>query len=1119
MTDASQADGHEALLTLISLAREEVSGQLVGFTPAAADDLRRTCTSQLENLIWAANNAGLDRLYLVADAVLTCFDDESLPFDAERASEFLNWLADAYLFLESPENAEFIELLLNPLPENTRAALAAVLTEPGATEDASVVATPAEVSAETEVQPEADFPLEDDVDIDTDSVLGMLAFELRELSPQLADLAQSITQAAVDDDLTVAAAAYREIVERVGSVARELDLQGLAMICRFVDENLSAVCALPPAQRASALEVLQNWPMAVIEHLLYPEDDARCIDVIDYLESENWPEPLPYPRLRELIEGLTRAIEGSCQFEAEIREIEASADDVSLDMSADASPELIDAFFDESPGHAETFTRLVAAIGNGEDIQANVEAAQRIAHTLKGSGNLVGVKGIANLSHHIEDIFEYIAKHRITPPAALANTLQEAADTLETMIESLQGLAPPPEDALSVLQRILDWANRIDSGKMRGDDYREAGEAGAGTTAEVDYGVTVEAGTEDRRTKRNDENVAVVSGAESVRVPLKLLDNIFRIVSETAITSGQIQERLNRLEDNEKLIRNNDGSMQQLRYELENLVSIRAMASRHRGSAMDGSGDFDPLEMDEYDEFYGATHAYIESVADSREILRGFSSEVFELDALFLEQQRLNKELQQLVLTTRMVPVSNIASRLQRTLRQVCRSTGKKAELSIHGQDLLLDGDVLNKLADPLMHMLRNAVDHGIETGDLREACGKPASGQIVLNFQQEGNNVAVSCSDDGGGLDYERIRKLAIERGLLSGGEEIDRQALAGMILQSGFSTREQITHISGRGVGMDVVHNTIQSLNGTMEIGEAAAGGTEITLRLPITLLTSHCLLVGVGKENRYAIPTISLAQILSPGSGQIVSTGGAMSYRIDEEVYPAYTLNALVGAAEPAASDNLENSSILLVQTTEGTSAVFIEQVITSYDLVVKNMGAYIKSVSGIAGVSMLGNGEVVPVLDLTAMLKAQNSFSPDIMAKRIESPAATEVELPRILIVDDSLSVRNSLAQLMRDSGYQAILARDGREAVKILESEKPDVVLTDLEMPRMNGFELVSFIRNSSSWQDLPTVMITSRNMAKHRQQAEQSGVNRFIAKPFTDDEVLEVIDEQLAAMA
>ena len=221
----------------------------------------------------------------------------------------------------------------------------------------------------------------------------------------------------------------------------------------------------------------------------------------------------------------------------------------------------------------------------------------------------------------------------------------------------------------------------------------------------------------------------------------------------------------------------------------------------------------------------------------------------------------------------------------------------------------------------------------------------------------------------------------------------------------------------------------------------------------------------------------------------------------------------------SAEPAASDNLENSSILLVQTTEGTSAVFIEQVITSYDLVVKNMGAYIKSVSGIAGVSMLGNGEVVPVLDLTAMLKAQNSFSPDVMAKRIESPAATEVELPRILIVDDSLSVRNSLAQLMRDSGYQAILARDGREAVKILESEKPDVVLTDLEMPRMNGFELVSFIRNSSSWQDLPTVMITSRNMAKHRQQAEQSGVNRFIAKPFTDDEVLEVIDEQLAAMA
>jgi len=1133
MTDSPQADANDALLTLVSMTQQEVSDALAGFAPESTEEFRLLCANHLENIVWASNQAGRDDLYLVTEAVLSRFSDESLPFSAERGSEFLNWLADVTHYLESPDNAASIGLLLGPLPEDTQTALSAIL---GETDDAEELATvadakpgaqPVDVIDESEntidswddvVDIAADYSA-DEVDIDTDNILGMLAYELREVAPQLAELAQKIATAESDDPLTTAAAAYWEIVNRVASVGQELELQGLTIICQFVEENLALTTGLQAAQRVASLELLQHWPRVVIEHLLNPEDDARCIAVIDYLENQNWPQPLPYSNLRALIEGLTRAVETSFP-ETELREIEASVEDVSLEMSADASPELIDAFFAESPGHAEAFSRLMVEIGDGEDVESNVEAAQRIVHTLKGSGNLVGVKGIANLAHHVEDIFDYIARHKISPPEPLAITLQEAADTIESMIESLQGMASPPADALRVLQDVLDWANRIDSGQMRHEDYSKADPtAASGVDESLDGEEAGTEGVEERSSIRNDNPAAAATTAESVRVPLKLLDNIFRIVSETAITSGQIQERLNRLEADEKLIRQNDSSMQQLRYELENLVSIRAMASRHRGSSVDGSGDFDPLEMDEYDEFYGATHAYIESVADSREILRGFSGEVNELDSLFLEQQRLNKELQQMIMTTRMVPVSNFASRLQRTLRQVCRSTGKKAELSILGQDLMLDGDVLNKLADPLMHMLRNAVDHGIEPGELREANGKPPLGQVVLKFQQAGNNVVVSCSDDGAGLDYERIRNIAIERGLLSEHESPDNQSLAGLILQSGFSTREQITHVSGRGVGMDVVHNTIQSLNGSMDIREAPEGGTLITLRLPITLLTSHCLLVGVGRDNQYAIPTISLAQILSPGNGQFDRVNDKLTYQLDQDVYPAFTLNSLIGVEDAVDDSSFKNSSVLLVQTAEGISAICVERVITSYDLVVKNMGAYIKSVSGIAGVSMLGNGEVVAVLDLTAMLQAQGNRNPVSATRSPQSAAATEPDLPRILIVDDSLSVRNSLSQLMQDSGYQPILARDGREAVIILDSEKPDVVLTDLEMPRMNGLELVSYIRNSNAWKDLPAVMITSRNMSKHRQQAEQVGVNRFIPKPFSDDEVLEAIDEQLASLA
>jgi len=441
-------------------------------------------------------------------------------------------------------------------------------------------------------------------------------------------------------------------------------------------------------------------------------------------------------------------------------------------------------------------------------------------------------------------------------------------------------------------------------------------------------------------------------------------------------------------------------------------------------------------------------------------------------------------------------------------------------ELNILGQDLLLDGDVLNKLADPLMHMLRNAVDHSIESSELRFDRGKGESGQVTLNFRQEGNSIVVDCSDDGNGLDYERIREVAISKRLLSEHDRPDNQSLAQMILQSGFSTSQKVTQVSGRGVGMDVVHNTIQSLNGAMDIGDAKEGGTRVTLRLPITLLTSHCLLAGVGDDKIFAIPTISLTQILSPGTGTLTRVGDAISYQLAQDIFTATSLNRLIGVPENFETKDLNNCSVLLVQTTEGVTAVIVERVITSYDLVVKNMGAYIKSISGIAGVSMLGDGTVVSVLDLAALLDSSSQADPvaSSRATRVDD-ARPQAALPKVLIVDDSLSVRNSLSQLMKDGGYRTVTARDGLEAVNLLESEVPDIVLTDLEMPRMNGLDLTSFIRKSEQWSPLPVVMITSRTMAKHRQQAEMAGVNRYITKPFTEDEVLASIDEQLTALS
>ena len=1127
MTD-DNTDNLDALLTLLEMAHADLADTLGGDGGVDSDGLRQACTGHLENLLWACEQAGDSNLYLVVDAMLAHVGNEATTIDAGTAALLLDWFGDARIYVETP-NDELAELLLQPLPEPVREGLLPLIVADCAVASASSgEGSPAALFPQSEADTHAEqervvtafpgLPNEDPfagadakAEFEEDDLLGMLAYEIKEVTPQLDALALQLAETDTGEASLPLVEAYLEILGRIETIAVELDLQGLNFVCGFLNQNLALIATHAGDARLEAIDLLRGWPLVVVEHLLQPEDDSRCLAVVDYLESEAWPQPVPYRELRTLIEGLAKTVEVSSEFVAEAREIEATVEDVSLEISADTSPELIDAFFAESPGHAETLSSLTAAITQGIDVQVNVEAAQRIAHTLKGSGNLIGARGLANLSHHLEDIFEHIARHQFQPPTALAHTMLEASDLIEAMIEALQGMVPPPPEAQRVLQDVLDWANRIDSGQMRASDLKDPAQA-----PDIAPQPTTEPGTgqPDRRVQEAEPATAAAP-EETVRVPLKLLDNIFRLVSETAITAAQIQERLNRLEDGEKLIRNNDGHLQQLRYELENLVSVRSMAAKHRGQAMGVDSKFDALEMDEYDEFYSATHAYIEAVADSREILRGFTGEVYELDSLFVEQQRLNKELQQMVVTTRLVPVSTIASRLQRTVRQVCRSTGKQAELSIYGQDLLLDGDVLSKLADPLMHMLRYAVDHGIEDGDTRAAAGKSQAGQIALEFVQEGNNVVVNCSDDGRGLDYDRIRATAIERGLLPADDARDNESLALLILQTGFSTSERVTQVSGRGVGMDVVNNTIQSLNGTMKVSDGQDGGTRISLRLPITLLTSHCLLTGVGKENLYAIPTLTLTQILSPGTGFLENLGDALSYRLEDETYPAYTLNALIGSADRHMRDNLDQYSVLLVQTANGVAAVAVERVVTSYDLVVKNMGAYIKSISGIAGVSMLGNGEVVPVLDLASMLQALDNAELDIGRIDAQSAAAEEISLTRVLIVDDSLSVRNSLGQLMRDSGYDPLLARDGLEAINVIRAENPDIVLTDLEMPRMNGFDLVSYIRNTSDQPGLPVVMITSRNMAKHRKQAEDAGVNRFIAKPFIDDEILECIESEL----
>ncbi len=1036
-----------------------------------------------------------------------------------------NWLFNILLYLDDCQSLENIELLTASLAENAdnihhlllndaqhslnipieQDAISTQENTPVKSDedlqDETSVASTIEVNADNnEIQDVDNDDIIDNINPDSpEGIMSLFCHELRDLQPHFIELTQQL----IDNEIAAsaeAASTYMNIIERIHLTCDELNLSGIVRVCEFILKNINLSLEFGTDSRSRIKDVLEGWPQVIIDHLQSPSDDKLCLAVVEYLENDSWPEPLKYSETRDLIDDLTKELELTGDYEVEARSIEATEDDVLLQISEDTSQQLHDAFFSESPTHAEELTTHIADIIIGNNVLEHTKAAQRISHTLKGSANLIGVNGIANLAHHLEDIFEYLAKQSLPPPEPLAYTMQEAADTIEIMIESLQGLVAAPVDAQRILQDVLNWANRIDQGNLtRETDIRlesQSADVDNINTSDAQASITSQA-----------ENKALTQ-TELLRVPRDTIDQIFNLIGETSIAIGQIQEQLKRMHERGDEMRKQEKTLQSRRFELENLVSIRGMANQQkRQIAASGDGKFDSLEMDRYDEFYGATHTFIEAVSDTREASRDVSAHIIELDGLFLKQQRLNRALQDLVMTTRMVSVKTIVSRLQRTVRQACRSTGKQVELEITGDALLMDGDVLNQLADPLMHLLRNAIDHGIEMPEVRLSKGKENYGHINLHFYQQGNSINIDCSDDGAGLDYERIRWTALEQDLISPKDEIDNSELARMILSSGFSTRDKATQISGRGVGMDVVNTAILSLKGSIDISDNQAGGTRFNLRLPITLLTSHSIIVQT-EGGRYAIPTSMLEQILPPGTGQYSRLNDNLTFQLGKDVYPARSLAELLGLAAPERTKNNAGNTVMLVRYDTEVYAVTVEYVVSSYDLVVKSLGRYVKSVPGITGVALLGDGGVVPVLDITGLLDLQQSDSHKITHTR-RNTIAEKTQLAKVLIVDDSLSVRKSLSQLVQDAGYEAIVVRDGIEALEVMQKTTPDLILTDLEMPRMNGLELASHVRSDPDTGKLPIMMITSRTMSKHQIQAQKVGINEYITKPFSEDELIE----------
>ena len=609
------------------------------------------------------------------------------------------------------------------------------------------------------------------------------------------------------------------------------------------------------------------------------------------------------------------------------------------------------------------------------------------------------------------------------------------------------------------------------------------------------------------------EPVARSSG-ERVRVPSDALDQMVNNAGEVSIYRARLEQQnttfafnLGELEQTTVRLRS------QLRdLELETEAQI---LSRHEREG-ESRSDFDPLELDRYSTIQQLSRALSETVEDLSNLGNSLNELSRDTDTLLLQQARVTTDLQDSLLRTRMVKFSSRVPRLERVVRQTAHSLGKQAALKVVGGHEDMDRAILERMMGPLEHLLRNAVSHGIEDSNTRLANGKPEQGSITLGLAREGADIVLTLADDGAGLDRARIRAKAVDRGLLEQDASVDDDQLYQMILQPGFSTAEELSQVAGRGVGMDVVLTEVKQLGGTLSINSEPGKGSGFTIRLPFTLAITDSLLISMGDEI-YAVPHSSMDGVVRVTLDELraLYAGDREVFTYAERDYVVRYLGTLLGTQAPSLPEGQRWLPLLLVRSGEHRVAIHVDGLLGNRQIVVKSVGAQLSKVQWFTGGTILADGQIALILDVNSLVRRDISQLAKAMTS-VEEPAAKGVT---VMVVDDSITVRKVTSRLLERHNMQVVTAKDGVDAVTQLQEYRPDVMLLDIEMPRMDGYELARHMRSTPELSDIPIIMITSRSGEKHRDRAFELGVRRYLGKPYQEADLLENIYTVLAESA
>ncbi len=792
-----------------------------------------------------------------------------------------------------------------------------------------------------------------------------------------------------------------------------------------------------------------------------------------------------------------------------------------LQTGSKISVELAEIFAEESDEHLAAINDGLGRLNKNNADTAAMADIRRSSHTLKGAAGAVGMMGMHRLAYRIENLLDALSDNAQTPSADQVKLLSDSAESLVVLSQGDFNI----DETATVLTDIY---GRFET-EMPKSAEPQAENVPVEESVEVETSLEEANSKESSGDKKQKQKPGSSQSTQYLRVPLDRLDSLVALVGEMIVNRSSFSQRLT---DFAERIEEMNASLNRLRNVAADFETRSSVEALHAGTRQERGGmgvnrikaalggeateGLDSLEFDRYSDL----HLLARSLSEATNDIGVISSELRNLhgdfDSLVNRQQRFNRDAQSSLMHVRMVPVDNISNRLERTVRTVSNKLGKKIKLSITGENTELDKTVLEEITDPLLHLIRNAMDHGVETPELRAANGKPEESQLRIEALNQGTQVTIRVVDDGRGLDAGKIKRKAIERGLIAEDKTLSTEEIHSLIFMPGFSTADSLTDVSGRGVGMDVVREAVQRLKGTIQVESIAGQGSTFTIHLPTTLAVANALMVN-SSGHQFAIPMQSVQQILRLDPSTVTKAGAHPMINLGDRML---LLKDLANHMEVRADmETFEVAkAVLLIRTGDDEVAITIDGIDGGQDIVVKTLGDHLRNVPGYLGATVSGDGTVIPILDPADLCGQEQVAKRDSNQMRRRQDLTPKVRRKTVMVVDDSLSVRRVTTNLLRSFGWDVIDAKDGVDALEKLAAADtpPDIFLCDMEMPRMDGLELVSRIRSQAEFLTTPVVMVTSRAAEKHRRLAREAGADEHVVKPFNDEGLMSLVERMVA---